>query len=110
MIDENQIQNQIDEILDYLDFEKVQKVMTFLDWKWAVFNAVPTIPELRIESRRLLRSAFKQSKEEFSTPNETYIAACGGFTAECIKYLDTESNDIKFHLKLSFNIAEWESS
>jgi len=37
MISENE-QKMVDECMDYLDFEKVHKVMTFLDWKWGMVN------------------------------------------------------------------------
>ena len=72
-----EIQNKIDEILDNFDFVKVHKVMEHLDWKWSTENGVriPTIQELRVEARGLLKSTIKENISCIST---------GGFHAEKI--------------------------
>jgi hypothetical protein len=42
------IDDAVEDILDEFDFEKVKKVMDFLDWKWhAAEDGVPRIGELR---------------------------------------------------------------
>lgn len=51
------MQEQIDEIMDNFEFEKVHKMMLAVGWKWADGEggyAVPTVPELREGARRLL--------------------------------------------------------
>jgi len=64
--------NEIDEILDEFDFEKVHKVMTALDWEWYSTDGVPSIAELRREARRLLKDLVNGRHQSIST---------GGFTA-----------------------------
>lgn len=60
----------IDEIMDWFDFERVAKVMEFLNWKWvSAEDGVPSIGEIKKSARRLLKEAIK---------NKTSIAT-GGF-------------------------------
>lgn len=49
------------EILDFIDFEKINKVMNALDWKWATSKSdtgIPTIDELKEQVKYLLRYAW----------------------------------------------------
>lgn len=52
-------QEQITKILDWFNFERVHKTMTFLDWKWFSVTSfeVPGIPELREKAREMLNEA-----------------------------------------------------
>jgi len=45
---------QVEEVLDTFDFERVHRVMESLSWTWANLDRVPTQPELAAEARRLL--------------------------------------------------------
>jgi len=47
-------QRLVDEIMDDFDYEKVQKIMQYLDWKWYPLDEVPTIDDLRKKSRHYL--------------------------------------------------------
>ena len=49
-------QAMVEEILANFDFDKVHRVMQFLDWNWARLGEVPTVEDLRKEARRLLVS------------------------------------------------------
>ena len=52
-----EMQEQIDEIMDNFDFERVHRMMNTLDWKWVDGDgefSVPDVPELRKTARRLL--------------------------------------------------------
>ena len=44
----------IDKMINNFDFEKVHKVMSFLDWRWYPLNVVPSIDELKKQARELL--------------------------------------------------------
>ena len=61
------------QIMGGFDFEKVQKTMEFLKWKWGTLSEahVPSVNELKEEATRLLDKAYS-SKGSVST---------GGFTA-----------------------------
>ena len=81
------IQNDIDDILDWFDFERVAKVMECLNWEWGrsvgkegdfedALPYIPNVPELRKEARRLLRSTVEQA---LKSGEETYTVSTGGF-------------------------------
>lgn len=53
-------EDQIEEILDYFDFEKVAKVMEHLNWQWFTLGEVPGTGPLRRRARQLLREAARQ--------------------------------------------------
>ena len=68
--------DEIDYILDTLNFERVHVAMTALDWKWSKQNtqtsAVPTIERLKLAAKHLLSVAYKE---------ETSVTS-GGFLAK----------------------------
>lgn len=66
--------NEIEEVLKNFDFEKVRKVMVFLDWKWHGEGEpeIPSIYRMIERSRELLTNACKHKHG---------LAATGGFVA-----------------------------
>jgi hypothetical protein len=46
----------VSEIISDFDFNKVHRVMKFLDWQWAKLGAVPSAEDLQKEAQRLLGS------------------------------------------------------
>ena len=87
------MQEQIDEIMDCFDFEKVAKAMKALDWSWGFSdNASPSVPELRQRARELLRSAVDRKA----------IMATGGFVASYKSWDDGDS------LELVFQVDSWD--
>jgi hypothetical protein len=83
---------QIDEIMDWFDFEKVAKAMEALDWSWASScEKTPTPPELRVRARGLLKEAVAKKGRR----------ATGGFWAA---YEEAEDG---VGLSLSFRLEEW---
>jgi len=88
-------QDALDNIMDSFDFDKVHKVMVFLNWKWANGNGgleVPEKYELRSEARRLLKMAIEE-KTTVST---------GGFLAE---YIEDEEGG---WMDLKFVVSKWD--
>ncbi len=88
---------QIEDLLDEFDFEKVKKVMDCL--KWTYHNSVDsevTIGELRRMARDLLERAYQ------ARPCPEYYAACGGFDVTRYMY----SGDSQKYLTLKFVVAE----
>jgi len=86
----------IERILSTFEFESVQKVMKFLDWKW-VFSkddesGIPSIRELKETARRLLVDCAND-------PQDNSEHATGGFTA---------MKDHKHWFRLSFVLESWE--
>ena len=92
----------INEILDFFDFERVKKVMDHLNWEWAGSDGVPEIYELRQHARKLMNTAVTEC---IKSKQEDYFTECGGFRVECNKYND----DPKIYIRLSFNVTSWEN-
>ncbi len=84
-------QEQIDEIMDWFDFDKVHETMTKLNWTWRD-EGVPKVQELRAAARRHLR-------EVANNGDDYWGSACGGFRAE-------RHEDM---LRLMFIVSEWEA-
>lgn len=84
-------EEQIEEIMDYFDFNKVHRAMTALDWAWYDCGGVPTEAHLRKEARKLLR--------EVSRKEPGYAIGTGGFYAKHTEWRK---------LKLEFHVANWE--
>ncbi len=83
-------QKQIDEIMDYFDFDRVKKVMDFLKWEWGYPGEVPEVAQIRQLARKLLNEAANSHISRYST-------GTGGFNVykeDC-------------YLSLVFELAQW---
>ena len=70
MTKQEAIQEQIDNIMDSFEFDKVVKMMEATNWTWASVNGIPTEQDLRRAARERLRDAV-----------ESGASSCGGFRA-----------------------------
>ena len=96
---EDEINSAVNEVMDLFDYERVHKVMEFLDWKWAGKD-IPEIYDLRVKSRKLLEEAANKVIEG----EEYYFVATGGFKAEAWK-----NDEGKLELRLNFTLEESEN-
>lgn len=84
----------IDFILNNFDFDKVHKIMTFLDWEWIDFkqlkSSVPTIGEMKAAVTEMMYDICESNYDNVEV---------GGFRVN--KYDD--------HLELIFKVAGFES-
>lgn len=92
------VEEQIDDIMDEFDFDKVHKIMEFLNWEWwfeGNEKRVPEVCELRKKAREHLR----------------HVARCGGttgsggFTAQCRKGYDEDENRSYVWLDLHWGLG-----
>ncbi len=89
---------QVEDILDEFDFQKVQKAMEALDWNYFdSVDKVPTIGELRKMARGLLNHVYS------ADPSPNDMAGSGGF--EATRYMDI--GDATKYLALKFVVTEW---
>ena len=96
------LQQRIDEVMDWFDFDKVHSVMTILKWYWGGEDGVPQIPEIQI-LRKHVRDYMKQTYYDLLNENKDFYAmASGGFVVECIK---DEDGFIQFNVR--FELANW---
>ena len=86
--------------LDEFDFDRVHKVMTFLDWKYSDSTEVPSVEYLRKNARKYLMAVAKEALE---TKSEN-ICATGGFRYEAKLY-----EDGYLSLRMAFEIADWDN-
>lgn len=91
-------QEQIDEIMDNFDFNKVARVMDFLDWKWYLKEyRVPEESEIRKQVRMNLSKVFDYGQGQ----GRKYTLCTGGFV---------HSYDPQYtELQLSFELDNWAS-
>ena len=98
----------LDEVLSNFDFDKTQKAMDLLDWKWArgLGLIIPTIDDLYKTSRGILEDAIElayKSTQDNGTNSETCRISTGGFKATARVNRLGEV----LHLDLEFILASW---
>ena len=88
---------EIEDILDHFDFEKVKKVMDVLEWTYYdSADSTVSIAELRKMARRLLIDVYNASNSDH------WYSSSGGFEAERWMY----PGETKKYLHLKFVVAE----
>lgn len=92
----------IDDILENFNFDKVCKVMEYLEWGYYNSDTPPLTSKLTKTAKYCLKGAYKQAKEN-KKPDVTFICATGGFkgSAAC-----NEEGKVDF-LQLEFIVADW---
>lgn len=89
-------QKDIDNIMDWFDFNKVQKAMQALDWQWATSEyGVPEEPELRETARKYLQKTIDYAVAQ----GRKHTMATGGF----VYTYDPEYSE----LTLTFEVTSW---
>lgn len=94
----------VETILENFDFERVHKVMVFLNWTWITSKTekgVPSIYELIREAEYLLKESYKSSMEK----QEDSGRATGGFKA--LSFWEEEKGEVD--LSLSFEVDSWDT-
>lgn len=105
-------QELINEVLDNFDFEKVHKVMTFLEWKWFSYSEstmeVPSIVKLVRTAQQYLEMAYA-GLEKIEHNEHSYMVGSGGFEAQAKRYpACLDKPDVL--LTLTFNLASFEAA
>ena len=92
---------EIEDILDNFDFEKVKKVMDALEWTYYdSADSTVSIAELRKTARRLLIDVYNAFNSDH------WYLSSGGFEAERRMY----PGETKKYLFLKFVAAEWNNA
>jgi len=100
------VNQMIDEIIDEFDFNRVQRAMDYLNWKW-VGESV-TVDMLKEEARRLLKGAAEARLGDYKNTHweQGIINATGGFQAMAWCNKDKTKIDA---LDLKFILADWDA-
>lgn len=89
------------EVLDNFDFEKVHRVMEFLNWTWSTKKKkekIPSIKKMKKHAERLIEDAIKGLKKHGA---DQYSIATGGF--EAYAFYGEEGLEVV----LRFIVEEW---
>ena len=97
----------VNEVLAQFDFEKVNKTMYLLNWKWFDKADIPTITELKESAEQHLYSAIEQALSPTNIEHHEvgWHSASGGFKATAWK---NEDNTLA-RIQLEFIVADWDA-
>jgi len=90
----------IQEVMQNFNFERVARVMQWLDWKWAVGNKVPSEQELKSFVEKACEISYDNCLE-YSTIGH-YVT--GGFDIRAIM-----EDDSTISLSVKFVLTEWDA-
>ena len=98
------VNEMIDNIMENMDWERIQTTMDYLRWEWR--GEYVTIEMLKEEGKRLLRGAAESRLGEYkeTTYEAPIIYGCGGFEARV--WCDKDKTHIT-GLDLSFVLNSW---
>lgn len=93
------MQDQIDEIMEWFDFERVHKAMVALDWRWNYWikhgnSHIPSLEEIKAFAQRQLKLVSKPTETEYNHIHS------GGFRA-------SNKDGV---LSLEFIVDSWEAT
>ena len=76
---EELIETMVTAVMEDFDFDKVHKVMVYLDWRWTIENDERTVPS----SYRLMKTADRLLREcaQYYGDKEFHAVGTGGFMA-----------------------------
>lgn len=94
-------EEKINEIVNNFRFQRVRKVMEFLDWKYSGDKDYPSIEQLIKEAKEKLNRAYESLESNNGYPY--FSTSSGGFKAIAFKVGD----DIE--LELDFIIESWDT-
>ena len=93
------LQEHMDEVMDYFDFEAVHKTMTFLKWKWHNSSEVPTIADLRKHVREQMQRVYT---------DKCYGVSSGGFKTT---YHHGTEKGVKWdYFDVAFIVSDWDTN
>lgn len=99
------IDQHIEEVMDWFDFNKVHQIMLHLNWKWTKDDGPMDVPKTA-ELRKHVRDKMKCLYEKYSHRKECDIPMCsGGFRVTYRKYKMGERAFDEFDV--AFVLADW---
>jgi hypothetical protein len=104
---EEDLDGMIREIMNEFDFDKVERAMEALNWKWR--GETPTLYDLRETAESLLRGAAQSRLGDFKNEHHdvSIINGTGGFEAKA--FCNEDKTKIT-GLDLAFIVTSWDSN
>ena len=102
-MERSKTQKHVDEVMDYFDFSKVQRTMSFLNWEMLTDEGlkIPDESNLRSFAREQIYSLIDTVE---NGPEDIYYSHCGPFKVRVVK----EGNEI-CSISLDFVVTTWEA-
>lgn len=104
---DSELDDTLDEFIDNIDFERIHRVMVFLDWKWRDDLESPSIEVLKQTVRGYMKQVAACALEKIeSKPGKkkaSYEMSTGGFWYRAWVY----RGDPKIYFDVKFAIADW---
>ena len=96
------LEEHIEEVGDWFDFNKVKKVMNYLDWKWG--SNIPEIAEMRQSVRKCMRELHTKYADVKTCNVST---GSGGFDVRYVKGIYESKPFDTFYV--AFNLTTWDT-
>ena len=106
-LDINPVEQMIEDIIENFDFNQVQSVMDYLDWKWR--GEYVTVEMLREQAERLLRGAMESRLGSFRHESHEVGIVNGTGGLEAKAWCDETKTKI-VALDLKFVLSSWDES
>jgi hypothetical protein len=97
------LEQHIEETMNWFDFNKVHKVMTFLNWKWAG-EGVPETPIMRQRVREYMKELYAKAAKQKKFNS---FLSSGGFMVKYVKNVD--KNGSWDYFSVSFQLVDWDT-
>ena len=101
------IEQHIEEVGDWFDFNKVHQVMLHLNWKWAKADSPNGVPEIA-EMRQNVRRYMKELHKKYASVKTCNVSmGSGGFDVRYVKGIYESKPFDTFYV--AFNLASWDT-
>ena len=91
-----------DEAMQCVDFDRIHKVMEFLDWRWAAIDGVPSIYQLITLVQKLYKDFLVDMADHPDDDDIDFMTGTGGFRLYASTYNDGE---LRYFIEILFNIS-----
>ena len=100
----------IKDIVHNFNFDRVNKVMELLDWKWYTTECpngkIPSVPDMISICLQYLKRGISETKDHYlNTGEKDYSISTGGFEY----YFELNEEDKIDYVSMKFVLTEWES-
>lgn len=107
-LNKEEVHNTLISIRSNLDYDRIYKVMKFLDWHWVGREFPVSIIEIKNHCDDIILRALEKldQKINITTTEAEQFLATGGFEVSCYYYSKAEKSK-QLYIDVKFCIAEW---
>lgn len=97
------------ECISQFDFDRVAKVMKFLNWKWAIHDGILEVPDKYDIVEAATNLLYEVFDELLICSEEDFSIGTGGLVAKAYKYKDEDDDSDQIGLTLMFVLTKSET-